>query len=444
MLRSYAVPICVCLLVFGAAAQSTCPPIPSNACNNRPDQSTACSASNIGPVTAWAKNAAVDVYIDTTSYSPSQVTAIETAFQNWQAAETSASGGSGVTFNFVPTSGVPAQFSQTSYLVTTGSVGQQVPSGDTGNTQYYYGTSTDTLQNVAASSSAPASPAATTWLSSAYAKTANASQIEELMTHEISHTFGEGDCTTSACAGNSVAYQNGSTLTKPTSCDTQTISKSTNPAQGGKGTGGGSGGTGHGSGGGAGTCSGTAPNDTCACVAGDWECDCEGSPPGCNDGTSAVCVNSGWTCGTVSACSGAAPTCSDGTIAVCANNQWTCSSGSCTDVCDPSCSDYDPTACDSGGGGGGGGGDPGGGGCDDGDDLVGATVRDIARGVTANEDDPDPDKPDCPIDDEAVGTRVPPKGTALLPSLNSPGPLPTLPARQSGAPATIKSNGQNR
>jgi hypothetical protein len=146
--------------------------------------------------------------------------------------------------------------------------------------------------------------------------------------HEIGHTMGLGDqavsCSVAAntvmngsCGTNDV----GNTIaTNVTSCDQANVKA--NSAYGGSSSGSGGGENVNGTS--DGTCTGEAPNDSCVCASGSWECDCAGLPPTCSDGTFAVCYNGAWACGTVSVCTGTPPVCSNGTEAECIDDTWTC------------------------------------------------------------------------------------------------------------------------
>jgi hypothetical protein len=308
---------CSILLTSAATSLSaTCPKgsfacgtacIPDNSCNNRPNPSQPCSNTNVGPVTAWAKNATVNVYIDSSKFpTTAEQDAIKQSFQGWQ---TSEAGGSNVKFDFTLVNGTPSHPSGTYDTVTKGTT----PSGFDGNTTWSYNASNGTLTH------------AQTVISSSFKS--DPQSLEKLMTHEDAHTFGEGECTEAACKGTSASYQDGNTLSAPSTCDKNAVSALTNVSEGGHGTGGG-GGSGNGKGD-PGTCSGSAPNDTCDCVGTTWFCDCAGSPGNCSGGGQEVCVNGSWTCGTVSVCIGTPPTCSNGSAADCVNDAWQCQSDSC-------------------------------------------------------------------------------------------------------------------
>jgi hypothetical protein len=146
--------------------------------------------------------------------------------------------------------------------------------------------------------------------------------------HEIGHTMGLGDQAVSCSAANNTVMNGscgtndvGNTIaTNVTSCDKANVQA--NKAYGGSSSGSTGGGAVNGTT--DGKCTSEAPNDSCVCRAGTWDCDCDGLPTTCSDGTYAVCFNGSWTCGTVSVCTGTAPTCSTGTEAECIDDEWTC------------------------------------------------------------------------------------------------------------------------
>lgn len=188
----------------------------------------------------------------------------------------------------------------------------------------------------------------------------SASLFTALMVHEIGHLMGIGDCTSASCAqsastNGTVSYEAQPYAQAPTSCDQNTIKAVFNmiknnqnpPTSGGSG-----GGSNAGAGDGAG-CEGDPENATCTCdlATDQWDdCECYGPTPNCSDGTAAVCVDGGFTCGagivTIYQCTGAAPNCPSGQVVDCVGTTWQCQAAptSCTDECDPACSNYDPSA----------------------------------------------------------------------------------------------------
>lgn len=118
-----------------------------------------------GAQTAWAANAAVTVNISPT-FSAAQISAIQTAFNNW-----ASSGGSGVTFTFTSNS-----------TPVTGTNTYQVNSTDpgTGFQAVTGGTTSGGRRNSAYTNVNPG--------------VTNNTALTQAMAHEIGHTFGLGDC----------------------------------------------------------------------------------------------------------------------------------------------------------------------------------------------------------------------------------------------------------
>ena len=86
-----------------------------------------------------------------------------------------------------------------------------------------------------------------------------------------------------------------------------------------------------------GTCKGVKPNcpigTSLVCIDGVWECGsvCLPTPDNCPDGSDPVCTNGSWECAPVSdTCQGIKPTCPTGTSSVCVNGVWKCGT-----ACDP-------------------------------------------------------------------------------------------------------------
>ncbi len=314
--------VCLALALAPLMAQQAraqCPTIPDNSA----------LAKDSKPF-GWAPGTKINVYIDTSKLSSTAVSGVTTAINNWSSALTAYN----ITVTISNVNGLPANPTGNYMLVGTGN-----SNGFDALTSSNFNTTSRGVNN------------AQTFFDPTWVAGATQTQITDLMAHEFSHTFWEGDCTSSSCAGTSVSYQNGNTLDGPSQCDKTAIQNTEKANYNSSGSGGGGG---SGQGGGEASCSGPPPNDTCSCdsTTGNYICDCDGVAPTCSDGTSAVCFNSSWTCGTVttSSCVGSPPTCPDGSDAVCDSDNWTCPSNDCTDPCNPSCSDYDPTDPSCGGG----------------------------------------------------------------------------------------------
>lgn len=278
---------------------STCPTIPSNQSFN----------STWPHPIGWAQSSSVTVYIVNTGFSNTDITDIETAFQNWQS---SASSSTKVTFLYSVVSSVASTPAGNYVIVSRGTN----TNGYSANTTLYPSSNFASLQ----------------YATMVFLSSVPDSSLEMLATHEIGHTFFLGDCTDPSCAGTSVSYEDGNTLTSPSQCDDQattTYSAMEYSAQAGSGSGGGSGG----GTGGPYQCSGLPPNSSCWCDTntGEWVCDCSGQPYLCSDGTESECDGGFWSCPTVSVgCDGKSiPYCGEGGTAVCNGTNYQCYGGPC-------------------------------------------------------------------------------------------------------------------
>jgi hypothetical protein len=153
----------------------------------------------------FATGASVTVYIDTSStgFSGPNAIAIQQILTNW-------TGTLGVTLKAVLSpNGVPANTTGTTANPTWGITTGTVSSGYDAKTSYSY--QTPTYQTYSA----------TTNFANNWVATANPTNVEDLMGHEIVHTFWEGECVATAtvsCAG-VAANQTNNTIVTPSQCD---------------------------------------------------------------------------------------------------------------------------------------------------------------------------------------------------------------------------------
>lgn len=214
---------CLCLLFIaftllypGGDSQTTCSTPPTNA-----------GQSSDGLQQALPANTQVTVYFDSSQFDAADITAMEQAFQNWQAADTT----SGITYNFVQLAGPPPA---TGTFITVSKSSSLDPSEAMKTTTFLTSNGTyDTINS------------ANIQVNSALI---NDPSMEQKMAHEIGHLLGLGDCSSCSLGSSVMAFGDGMNSANgadaPTPCDVNESNSTFPPYQGGGGTGGGGGGGG--------------------------------------------------------------------------------------------------------------------------------------------------------------------------------------------------------
>ncbi len=187
---------------------------------------TNASTTSNGLPAEWSPGTTAQVYFDSSQFSANEINAMETAFKNWQVADT----GSGVTYQFIVLGGPPAPTGHFIEVRKTAPTPNGVPDPTAAMYSSYSFTSNGAW-NTINNGTIQVNPDITDSVS-----------LEQKMAHEIGHWLGLADCT--GCSEGSSVMAFGDTMngengnSGPTPCDLTAEANTPGYTQGGGGTGG--------------------------------------------------------------------------------------------------------------------------------------------------------------------------------------------------------------
>lgn len=222
--------------------------------------------NSTGQPVFWASNQNINVYIRSDQFDSAQQTNIRNAFNGWRTNLNN----SAITWNYINTTEALPANRPAHYVLL-----QKADMRDISHDQDSVGFNSYT---VGADNRVGFSHITID-------NTVGTGYLQQVMVHEIGHTFGLGNCTACPNSAMFIPITTSSPMTGPTSCDVANIADYT-------------GGNLYRS------CLGTVPNcgpSSAVCVNGNWQCqstgDCPGPPPSCTNGRPPRCTpGGGWQC----------------------------------------------------------------------------------------------------------------------------------------------------